>query len=290
MTRDRQLFPHHAEHRRLELPTGPLAVLDTGAPSRPDGAATPAVVLVPGYTGAKEDFAPLLDPLRDTGFRAIAIDLPGQHESPGPEQEDDYAPDPLSRAVAALIATLDAPVVLLGHSYGGLVARAAVIAGAPVAGLVLLSSGPAALPPGPRAQAVVAGEPVMREHGQAVTFDLQQQVLAATGRIERDTALQEYFRTRFVASAAAGLLGIGRAILAEPDRVDELAAALARRSTPVAVVAGEADDAWPLPLQADMARRLGTSLVVVPGAAHSAAVEAPEALLRVLLPLLRSWT
>ncbi len=38
------------------------------------------------------------------------------------------------------LASEGSPVLLMGHSYGGLVARAAVLAGAPVAGLTLLGS------------------------------------------------------------------------------------------------------------------------------------------------------
>jgi pimeloyl-ACP methyl ester carboxylesterase len=82
---------------------------------------------------------------------------------------------------------------------------------------------------------------------------------------------------------------MGVALRTEPDRVDELAAALRVTGTPVAVIAGADDDAWPLPDQQDMATRLGTELVVIPDAAHSPAVENPAALLTVMLPLLRSW-
>ncbi len=61
--------------RTLATPDGPVAVLETG-----DG---PAVLFVPGYTGTKEDFAPLLPLLADAGLRAVAMDLPGQYETPG---------------------------------------------------------------------------------------------------------------------------------------------------------------------------------------------------------------
>ena len=94
------------------------------------------VLLVPGYTGSKEDFAPILDPLAALGFVAMAIDQPGQYESTGP---DDEAGLPAGRAGSGLASVverlaLDHPVVLLGHSFGGLVSRAAVLAGAPGSG------------------------------------------------------------------------------------------------------------------------------------------------------------
>ena len=54
---------------------------------------------MPGYTGSKEDFAPLLAPLAAAGFAATAIDLPGQYESPGPADPAGYTPDAARRAV-----------------------------------------------------------------------------------------------------------------------------------------------------------------------------------------------
>ncbi len=56
------------------------------------------------------------------------------------------------------------------------------------------------------------------------------------------------------------------------------------------MLAGEHDDAWPLDEQRDMARRLGTELVLLPGAAHSPAVENPDGLVSVLVDLVRRWT
>lgn len=302
----RQLTAHHATRRELVVAGSTLVVLDTGAPRRgaPAGGvradAAPAgdvaehttVIMVPGYTGAKEDFAPLLDPLVENGFRAVAVDLPGQFESPGPADEASYGIDELGAVVHALVQSMSGPVVLLGHSFGGLVVRAAVLSGARVQGLVLFSSGPAALPPGPRAMLVGVAAPVLRAMGTSYTWNLQQQMLAANSgsRDDAPTDLADYFRRRFVSSSPAGLLGMGTALLGERDRTDELADALERRNTPVLVVSGEADDAWGLDLQADMARRLGTALVPVPGAGHSAAVEAPDALLHVLLRHLRRWS
>lgn len=282
MTALKQLTPHHAERVTLTVGGYPLAALDSGG----DG---PAILLLPGYTGAKEDFVPLLDPLSENGFRAIAVDLPGQYESPGPDDEDAYAVDALAAVVVQLLEQLPEHTVLLGHSFGGLVARGVVLAGAEVAGLVLLGSGPAALPIGPRTQALTAGAPVLREHGRAAAFALRAELtdrLRVPGSPSED-ALQTYYRDRFLASSAAGLLGMGTAVQIEPDRVDALAAAL---TASVAVVTGEGDDAWTLDQQADMARRLGTSLRVIPAAAHSPAVEQPDVLLRLLIPLLRRWT
>ncbi|MET0967030.1 MAG: alpha/beta fold hydrolase [Nakamurella sp.] len=265
---------------------GPIAALDTGA--APTGQGT--VLLLPGYTGSKEDFVPILDPLCSNGFRAIAIDLPGQYESAGPNDEEAYSPLALGEVVAAVTANVaeQGRVVLLGHSFGGLVARGAVLAGAPVAGLVLLCSGPAAFHSGQRLESLRAGDPVLREHGKAVVYD----GTVAVDRAERKTvspAVAQFLRRRFLLSTTAGLLGMGGALQTEPDRVDQLRQALVVNGVPAAVLAGRGDDAWPLADQQEMANRLGTELVLIERAAHSPAVENPEGLLAVLLPLLHDW-
>ena len=173
-----QLTPTRAVRTALPSPVGQLAALRS-APERPKG----TVLLLPGYTGSKEDFAPILDPLAAAGYRAIAVDLPGQFESPGPDEETAYAPLALGIVCAAVIAHLaaDGPVVLLGHSFGGLVARGAALAGAPIAGLILLCTGPAALPAGQRLDSVRAGEPIIRAHGKAAVYDST----VAVGRADR---------------------------------------------------------------------------------------------------------
>ncbi len=291
-THREQLTATGASHRTLQSPAGPLAALisEPDPADRADGSAAGSVLLLPGYTGSKEDFLPLLDPLARSGFQAVAIDLPGQFESAGTDVESAYGPLQLGEVCGGLVRDLASigPVVLLGHSYGGLVARGTVLAGAPVAGLILLCSGPAAFTGGDRYDSLVAGEPIMRQHGKAVVYDNTVAVGRAARR-EVPPDLAELLRRRFLASSEAGLLGMGNALLTEPDRVHELRVALAASGTPVAVIAGRDDDAWPLADQREMAERLGTELTIVEHAAHSPAVENPDGLLQVMLPLLREW-
>ena len=67
-----------------------------------------------------------------------------------------------------------------------------------------------------------------------------------------------------------------------PDRTDDLVAL----KIPVASVRGE-HDTWPHAEQDALAKALGTSVVVIPEAEHSPAVEAPvptrDALVRIFL-------
>lgn len=283
-----QLTPTSAHRCTLPSPAGLLAALR----SDPAGARTGSVLFVPGYTGSKEDFVMLLDPLAAAGFTAVAMDLPGQLDSPGPDDEAAYGPVALGAVVGTVLgdltAELGAPPALLGHSFGGLVARAAVLGGARPAGLVLFCSGPGRLGDPVRVAALESGEPLLRAHGRAALFDAREAELTAQG-LGRHPELQAFYRRRFLGSTQAGLLGMGSALLVEPDRTAELADVLTATGTGVAVIAGAADDAWPLSSQAAMAQTLGTELVLVPDAGHSAAADNPDGVLLALLPLLRAW-
>lgn len=240
----------------------------------------PAVLLVPGYTGSKEDFRLLLDPLAAQGFRAIAIDQRGQYETPGPDDASAYAVASLAGDLLALVDELGAPVHLVGHSFGGLVARAAVIARpSAVRSLTLLSSGPAALT-GPRVQALPFLRPLLESGGIVALADALDAVTAQLPpELQRPPEEAAFLRTRFLRNHPTGLLAMADALVTEPDRVADLAATGVRTQ----VVYGEDDDAWAPDLQAEMAHRLGAPAVVIPAAAHSPAVENPSAVLAALV-------
>ncbi|WNV82469.1 alpha/beta hydrolase [Umezawaea sp. Da 62-37] len=285
-----QISPHRAD--RIDLPGryGAVAALRAPAAGTDLGA---TALLVPGFTGSKEDFAPLIDPLSDSGLEVVAIDLPGQYESAGPIAESDYRPAVLGEALAELVAKLSAEgrrVLLLGHSFGGLVARGAVFAGAPVAGLTLMSSGPGELPIGERRTALDQGEALMREHGiEAAHQVVEQRALANPNWPVLPDRLRDLLRDRFLRSTPSSLLGMGTAIRVEPDLVAKLARTLRTAQVPCLVVCGEADDAWSPAGQRDMAERLDADFAVLAGAAHSPNTETPDALLTTLLPTWRAW-
>jgi pimeloyl-ACP methyl ester carboxylesterase len=286
-----QLTPNGADRVDLNGRYGPVAALRRRAVNTTEP--RPTALMLPGYTGSKEDFAPMLDGIAAGGFDAIAIDLPGQNESGGPDDEAAYLPASLGGVIAELVGKLvteGGPVVLLGHSYGGLVARAAVLAGAPVAGLTLMCSGPSELPEGLRRQALDIGEPTMRKHGIAAAQKLREQLDAMNpSGPSNNPELVSFLRERFLRSRPAALLGKAKALRTEPDLVSSLARVLHTSGIPSLVCCGEFDDAWPVSTQRDMADRLDADFAVIRAARHSPNTENPEELLATLLPTWRSW-
>jgi pimeloyl-ACP methyl ester carboxylesterase len=258
--------PPGATRRFVDVPRGPLAVLEVPG----DG---PAVVLVPGFTGSKEDFRHLLGPLSSGGRRVVAMDQRGQHESAGPDEPDAYAISHLAADLLHLLDALDAePAHLVGHSFGGLVSRAAVLDQPSAArSLTLMSSGPEALT-GPRVELLPLLRPVLEQGGMAALVEALASIEADDPRAQAvPPDVREFLRERMLASVPAGLLGMAEGLTGEPDRVEDLRAT----GIPVLVLHGEADDAWSPATQQAMAERLGARYVVVPDAFHSPAVENP---------------
>lgn len=269
---------------RFALPSGTIAALDTSAtPStgpRPSG---PVVLLVPGYTGSKEDFLPLLRPLAEAGYRAVAIDQRGQFESAWAASPAGYTLEALAEdlcQLAADLASAGSGLHLVGHSMGGLVGRAAVLAKSELFdSFTLMSSGPAAVT-GLRRALLDAGEAVLAQQGMAGLWSQLETSARADPKFARSSpALLDFLRTRFLASDPVGLQVMGHELRTVADRTDELAGA----GLPMLVLHGESDDAWAPALQAGMARRLGAAHTVIAAAAHSPAVENPTATLRALL-------
>jgi pimeloyl-ACP methyl ester carboxylesterase len=275
----RQLAEHDAQHRTFTGGAGPLAALDTC-----EGGSLGTVLLVAGYTGTKEDFAPLLLPLCEAGFRAVALDQRGQFESPGPDDESHYSVPELADDVVLvareLLLECRRPLHLVGHSFGGLVCRAAVLADpALFDSVTLLGSGPSALG-GRRAELLGLLGPLLDAGGVPAVSDALEQLAMTDPKAQAVPAPTRAFLTqRFLCNSPAGLRGMAAAMTSEPDRVAELAAA----GVPTLVAHGVADDAWPPEVQAEMARRLGARHEVIDGSIHSPSVENPERTMQVLL-------
>ncbi|MCU1600173.1 MAG: Lysophospholipase [Frankiales bacterium] len=274
---DNSPLPEGVLRTTVDIPGGPLAVLDTGTPERG------TVVMVPGFTGSKEDFRLLVKPVADAGFRVVAIDQRGQHESDGPDDEAAYGVEVLGSDLLHVVKALgDGPVHLVGHSFGGLVGRAAVLQ-EPSAfrSFVLMGSGPAALTGG-RADVMPFMRAILLEGGVHAVWEASLQLPPRSDKPPVSDDVLAFLKDRMLGNTPASLLGTGQALITEPDRVAELKATGIRCH----VMFGEQDDAWSPETQTEMAERLGCGVSVIEGAWHSPAAENPPATAAALLAFL----
>jgi pimeloyl-ACP methyl ester carboxylesterase len=267
-------LPEGVRRTTAESDRGTFAALEAVPAAGPIELGT--ALLVPGYTGSKEDFIPVLAQLAAAGRRVLAIDMRGQYETPGPDDPAAYHLEELGADIAAL-AEATATAHLLGHSFGGLVAREAVLRKDEpgVTSLTLLSSGPAALP-GDRASELrfmltalgdARGEGLARKIGEIWHGYLEPQAIADGV----PAGIVAFLKERMLANNPAGLVTMASGLLSAEDRTADLT----KHGIPVFVLYGENDDAWPAAVQEEMATTLNARRACIPGAAHSPAVEAP---------------
>jgi len=246
-----------------------------------------AALLVPGYTGSKEDFLAILDLLADDSRHVIAIDMRGQFETAEAEDPAGYAAAALGADILAIMQATGARH-LVGHSYGGLVGREAVLAGTGTefASFTLMSSGPGALT-GPRAKdlramlaALGVGDGTQPEGGRTDRAALRAGIAELwRAHLEPQAVsagvpghIVAFLRRRMLGNDPDGLVLMAAHMLAAPDRTAELARL---DQLPMLVIYGENDNSWSPAAQENMARRLGARRLCIPAAVHSPAVEAP---------------
>ncbi len=274
-------MPRRVRPATITTPRGSFAALV--APAALGVSERHPALLVPGYTGSKEDFLAVLESLAAGGRSVTAIDMRGQYQSDRARGSDGYALSQLAEdllAVAAVAGGAGGRVHLLGHSFGGLIARQAVLAEpAGFLSLTLLGSGPGTIG-GVRAQAL--GEflefvgPAGNDTGalSGRIGQIWEQRLGPQAVADGVSAdVLGFLRGRLLGSCPVGLTEMARHLLDCPDLTAQLAAVA---MLPKLVGYGENDDAWPPEVQDLMAVRIGAERVRIPGAGHSPAVEAPE--------------
>lgn len=259
--------------RRIDIGPVELEVLEAGAGGRP-------LLLVHGFTGAKEDFADHVDRLASSGWHVVVPDHRGHGASDDPPGAESYSLPTFAADVIALVDALGWDrFALLGHSMGGMIAQHVVIEHPErVAALVLMdtSHGPVE---GIDREEVALGQAVVRDHGLSVLVELQRDrngaldTPAARRLREERPGWAELEEQKTLACAADMWLAMTSELFEQEDRLERLRSV----SVPTLVIVGEQDS----PFLADSERMAKTipsaRLAVISDAGHSPQVENPEA-------------
>jgi pimeloyl-ACP methyl ester carboxylesterase len=262
----------------LDTDRGSFATLQ----ARPDvGTPLGTVLLVPGWTGSKEDFTPLVHHLARYGWITVAVDQRGQYETPGPADAAAYGLAEFGADVVAMSQALGGYSQLVGHSFGGLVAREAVLTDPSVfSTITLLCSGPAGFVDEVKRQGLqmlaygLDNLPIEQVYDLKLDHDSKE-----PGYVAPAEDVSAFLRKRFTGNSPLGLAEVTRRLLDAEDRTEELNKSGVR----VQVAHGETDDGWPIPVQEAMAEALGVPAQVIADAGHSPAIDQPAATARLLV-------
>jgi pimeloyl-ACP methyl ester carboxylesterase len=264
-------LPEGVHAGRIRTGRAEFAVLEAGTTG-------PRALLVPGWTGSKEDFVAIIGPLGQAGYRVVAVDQRGQYETAGSALQADYTMAALTEDLIALIDRIGGPVHLLGHSFGGLVARRAAIAKPDaVASLTLLGSGPGPVRVDSHALLRAMADAITTI-GLSATWEAKRAYERSQGMVEPPPEIERFMHARFLANHPMSIRAMTLHLTTAEDIVD----AVARTGVPVLVAFGADDDGWPIDEQQAMADRLGAPVAVINGAGHSPAAEQPEQTVAVL--------
>ena len=256
----------HMTERRVAVGDIHLSIAEAGAGQSP-------LLLVHGFTGAKEDFTPWLDRLAASGWHAVAPDLRGHGASSKPAQETDYSFEIMADDMLSLADALGwEHFVVLGHSMGGMVAQfMACEAPARLDGLILMDTahGPLRnLDP----ELVDAAVAIVRSQGMdalaSILADRQGPLETAAHRrlIDEQAGYAEFCDRKFRATSPALYAAMAPAFVAAADRLDRLRTL--PESLPVLVIAGELDEPFLGPSKR-MAAGVGQAVLeIIPDAGH----------------------
>lgn len=245
----------------------------------------PTVLMLHGIGGGHLAFAPQLETLAQAGFQAVAWDMPGYgHSAP----IEPYTFKGLAERCIALIESLaspgKAPLTLVGHSMGGMVAQEVVVRRPDLVHRLVLCGTSAAFgkPDGDWQQAFVASRMAPLLAGQTMAELATTLVPAMAG----PQALPEGLRLAQHCMAQVSPATYRRALeaLVGFNRLE----ALGQIASPTLLIAGEHDPNAPPKVMQGMAQRIaGCRYVELSGIGHLMNLEAPDEFDQTLIEFLQ---
>ena len=264
-----------AVERQIDLGDVQLSIAEAGVGRRP-------LLLVHGFTGAKEDFTPWLDRLADAGWHAVAPDLRGHGASSKPAADAAYSFEILADDVLRLADALGwEQFVLLGHSMGGMVAQfMALKAAARLDGLILMDTSHGSLD-NLDPDLIEAAVSIVRAQGMDGLAEVMAEregpleTPAHRRLIAEQPGYAEFEDRKFRATSPALYAVMAPEFVTTADRLDSLRGL--PESLPVLVIVGEQDQPFLGPSQR-MATAVGQgALEIIPNAGHCPQFENADA-------------
>lgn len=258
--------------RMIDLGAVTLAVDEAGAGGRP-------LLLLHGFTGNKNDFDPVTEPLAERGWHVVAPDHRGHGKSSKPAFEPSYSIESFMSDAFDLIVKLGwDDCVVLGHSMGGMIAQAlAVTAPRRVSGLILMDTSHTNVSVDP--VVVQMGLKIARDEGIDAVADAQNAVddPLATPAHQRLCDTVPGYKERGEANLRVCSADMFAAMLLEITEPHDRIVELASIACPTLVIVGEQDEPFIEPSRRMADVIPNARLEILPDAGHSPQFEAPDA-------------
>ena len=259
---------------------GTVYVDDQGQPDEP------AALLWPSLFADHHLWRHQIAPMREAGWRTLALDPPGQGRSPGPGRG--FTMDECAQAAVQVLdaAGVRAPAIVLGTAWGGFVApRIAALAPGRLSGMVLFNTSAERGTPLERAKAVLLTKFLAVGALDKVSARMIVSALLAPGTQRREPELGADLAKQFLAWDRRRLIATVRSVLVDRDTFLD---ALPELKVPALIVSGGEDHSLPSVHSQRMAEKLPNARhIEVPGAAHLIPLEAPHEANSLILDFLR---
>jgi pimeloyl-ACP methyl ester carboxylesterase len=237
----------------------------------------PACVLIHGWTGSIVEWAAVIRPLNDLGWRTLAIDGPGHGRSEAPAAREMYTMHALADLHHEVARVLGySPAVVMGFSMGGAIAEEyALRHPRSVRGLVLLGSAGGDWIDEEAQAEIDEALPVAFSEGMGAVWERRARRLYPEELDRMSVEERARRREAFAATSAEGYVYTLHGLQEKRNTLG----ALTKLARPMLIVHGADDDASII----EAARRLhvtipGSRYVVVPDAGHFAQDDNPDAL------------